>query len=355
MVLAAGVLGTATLALSTLPAGAVGLITRTFDYNGGPQSFVVPPGVTTATFTVAGAQGGANDRLPLDVFLGGFSKDPGARGGSVTATIPVSPGETLQINVGGTNGFNGGGLPGGCNSIPSPPGLPCHGTQLQPVDTSGLLTYSAGGVGGGASDVRQAGNGLNDRVIVAGGGGGRGGFGDSKESGVGGVGASPSGGDASLEIPTCPCMDYGKPGSGGGTTAGGAAGLRGPDYGPFGGFADGRAGAAGSGGNGGTVDDGLDVFLPTQLFPSGQPVFVNGGSGGGGGGGWYGGGGGGAGFVSTNIFFSLLPFFEFGGDPGGGGGGGSSHGPPGATFANGTQNGNGQVTVTYAQTTPTLT
>ncbi|MGB8964955.1 MAG: glycine-rich protein [Candidatus Cybelea sp.] len=85
----------------------------------------------------------------------------GGNGGIVTATIAVTPGETLAIFVGGEGtgdtsncspgsdgGFNGGGAGGSEN-------------------------YCLNGTGGGgASDVRQGGDELGDRVIVAGRGGG---------------------------------------------------------------------------------------------------------------------------------------------------------------------------------------
>jgi len=74
-------------------------------------------------------------------------------GGSVKATIPVTPGEKLAIFVGGygatAGGFNGGGTGG---------------------STGG--SGGNGGGGGGASDVRQGGDRLANRVVVAGGGGG---------------------------------------------------------------------------------------------------------------------------------------------------------------------------------------
>lgn len=85
--------------------------TMTFDYTGAMQSFVVPSGVTSVTVTATGAGGGAD---------GCF----GASGGGVTvATITVTPGETLDVFVGGqggtastptggAGGYNGGGAGG---------------------------------------------------------------------------------------------------------------------------------------------------------------------------------------------------------------------------------------------------
>jgi hypothetical protein len=76
-------------------------------------------------------------------------------GGVVSASLPVTPGETLNLYVGTQPktvagapqwGWNGGG-------------------------TSG---YGIPGGGGGATDIRRAGSALANRVLVAGGGGGRG-------------------------------------------------------------------------------------------------------------------------------------------------------------------------------------
>jgi hypothetical protein len=78
-----------------------GATTCVFAYTGAAQTWTVPAGVTSATFDVFGAQGG-----------------DGGKGGEVKATLPVTPGETLQIVVGGmgaasgcnhAGGFNGGG------------------------------------------------------------------------------------------------------------------------------------------------------------------------------------------------------------------------------------------------------
>ena len=255
-----------------------------FAYSGGAQSFTVPSGITRVTITAAGAQGGYSDGG------GGLG---GGLGGSVTATIPVTPGQVLTVFVGGIGnnpydgygnggGFNGGGS-GGC----------------------GCGAYGFGGSGGGASDVRQGGSALSNRVVVAGGGGG-GAFEDTP----GGAGGGVAGGAGS-----------GTPGYGGGggtATAGGAAGAAGS----YPTCIVGGAGSAGLGGGGGG---------------SSQTENCSDYGGGGGGGGYYGGGGGGAG----------------GGDQGGylgGGGGGSGFVEAraiGVTFGTGTQTGNGQVSMSW--------
>src|ERR687897_1340439 len=89
----------------------------TFTYTGSAQSWTVPEGVTQATFDVFGAEGGS---VPFG--------SVGADGGKASATIAVTEGERLQVNVGGrggngsvfgdatvpggTGGFNGGGARG---------------------------------------------------------------------------------------------------------------------------------------------------------------------------------------------------------------------------------------------------
>lgn len=123
---------------------------RMFIYTGKKQHFDVPQGVKSLTIVARGAVG-----------AGGSSGFGGGLGGHVFAVVPVRPGETLSVFVGGagsvgTGGesFNGG-APGG--EYPY-----CHGS------------YCYGFGGGGASDVREGGDSLRNRIIVAGGGGGDG-------------------------------------------------------------------------------------------------------------------------------------------------------------------------------------
>jgi hypothetical protein len=162
---------------------------QTFDFTGGNQFFVVPDGVTQIRIQADGAQA-----EPIGT--------PGL-GGSVTATIRVTPSETLTVVVGGANSTNGGGLGGG--------GTP------------------GGANGGGASDVRQGGSALGNRVVVAGGGGA--GFGGSS----GGHGGGALGGSAGSN-------GVGGNGGAGGTTVAGAGGA--------GTGANGSPGQSGTGGNG---------------------------------------------------------------------------------------------------------
>jgi len=195
---------------------------QTFNYTGGAQTWTVPCGVSSVTVDAYGAQGGDNAAL-------------GGRGGRLQASVPVSPGQTLNIYVGGagtscnTGGYNGGGA------------------------TS--CTYTQSRVGGGASDVRIGGTDLANRAVVAAGGGGAG----------YNWGSSPcdNGGNAGGLIGSAnpPCVT-GCSGGGGSQTFGGAAGT-------YSGWSSGVAGSVGQGGSGGAGTGG-----------------------GGGGGGYFGGGGG---------------------------------------------------------------
>lgn len=218
--------------------------TVSFSTTGGPYTFTVPAGVTAIRARAVGGGGGN--------YLGAVV----TRGADVSATLPVSPGDTLYIYVAGNGGsgtaagFNGGGAGGGA-----------LGT----------------GSGGGASDIRTVSGDLNARILVAGGGGGSMIFHAGGDAGQAGL-ADPA---------------YGPAGPGTATN-GGAAGV---------GFSTpATPGTFGSGGTGG-------VF-------SGSNAFGGGGGGGwygGGGGSEYGGGGGGSSYVVpgatdvTNALSDLPP------------------------------------------------
>jgi hypothetical protein len=242
---------------------------KTFHYTGAKQSFKVPEGVIFVTISATGAQGG-----------GRFGGDPGR----VRAKVPVSPSETLTILVGGdasNAGFNGG-APGTSGYCPHH----CHGRG-----------------GGGASDVREHGKGLRNRIVVAGGGGGTGGYewpyGRGSAEGTGGVGGGEIAGPGGQN-------DGGGGGGGGGSQySGGAGGLGCPREND----GEGTNGTLGHGGVGGVQ---------------------NGTGGGGGGGGYYGGGGGGSGGYGC----SSSSGNGYPGLAGGGGGGSSYVEPSGQTLHN---------------------
>lgn len=227
----------------------------TFVYTGAVQTYTVPACVNSITVDARGGEGAT-----ITASLGG-------KGGKVQATIATTPGEVLNIYVGGaatgvTAGFNGGGLAG-----------------------------TGGAAGAGASDIRQGGTALSNRVIVAAGGAGVGTPAGCPTNSGGGDGGGLSGADGWW----CGSQTSSLRGQGGTQTTGGAGGN------------GGLPGALGVGGTGGS-------------------------QGGGGGGGLYGGGGGGV----------------------AGGGGGSSYAigtATGVTHTPGIQVGNGQITLTPIVTT----
>jgi len=196
--------------------------TITYTDTGREQLFIVPAGVTRLHVVAVGA-GGHSD------------SGTGGRGGVVAATLPVTAGLRLYIEVddaGGLAGEAGGG-----------------------VDVDG-------GRGGAASDIRTcavaatACHGLASRLLVAAGGGGGGASGTAGDTGGAGVAAGAPG----------PGIGGGSPGT---ATHGGAAGA--------GSYSDDEyKGSFGRGGYGSSYEHGEDT-------------------GGGGGGGYYGGGGGGPG------------------------------------------------------------
>jgi hypothetical protein len=204
-------------------------VTQTLGFTGTMQSFTVPVCVVSVSADVRGAQGG------------GPGGAPGGLGGRAQAVFTVTPGEVLQIWVGGagtyviataTGGFNGGA--GHANMYPN--------TTLA-------------GTGGGGSDIRRNPGGYTNRIVVGGGGGGGADSGGQNRAGGSGGGMTGGTGGAWNSWPL-------SGGQGGSQTAGGAAGVACCQT-PF-------PGTFGVGGNG--AGDGA--------------------GGGGGGGGWYGGGGG---------------------------------------------------------------
>lgn len=209
------------LFLSSIVASVTAQTTTTFNYTGSPQTWTVPPCVSSISVAVAGADGGGN--------LGG-------NGALVTATIPVTPGQVLTINIGGSGNSINGGYGGGGNGFAS---------------TDGNVNYNSSG-GGGATTISIGGT----PVVVAAGGGGAGGGSGVVAGGAGGCATGIAGSNT-----------FGFGGSPGTQVAGGVGGT------PWAGTPPGGSnGSLGQGGNGG--------FWQTA-------------SGGGGGGGYYGGGGGG--------------------------------------------------------------
>jgi hypothetical protein len=221
--------------------------------DGAGETYTVPADVTQLYVITAGAAGGSTAQTK-----------PVASGATVSAVLPVEPGQTLNVVVGcaGRRAADSTGGAGGAGYG--------HGGD----GGRSAFELSNGAGGGGASAVFHSDTGP---LLVAGGGGGSGGYGGRKSGGNGGKGSRKGGNGAK-----------GVSGGAGGkgaasSSADGAAGFRNP--------------FAGSGGGGGGGYGG------TKPSPSGPPVFLGGGGGGdiaepkviGGGGG----GGGGASFAAT--------------------------------------------------------
>ena len=265
--------------------------TQVFSYTGAMQTFTVPAGVTTLTIITKGAQG---QKATTTTSLPG-------NGGIAKGVLTVTPGQVLNVFVGGQAGYNGGGAYWGN------PGLTCNG--------------------GGASDVRFPGTALADRIIVAGAGGGVSGESGWGNGGHGGGGTAVGtnfvggqGGAGYLSVVaasggtsggTATTNTHGGPGGGGGLISGGV-GATSTGYGG----AVAGTGALGVGGFGLATATGC-----CQLYGCA-----------GGGGGYYGGGG------------------VAGGCCGGGGAGGGSSWTgtlASPSFTSGVQIGNGEVNFIY--------
>jgi hypothetical protein len=113
---------------------------------GAAQTWTVPDGVNAATFDVLGAQGG-----------GSF----GGAGGEAIATISLTPGQQLQVNVGGAGGNTGaGGFNGGGGYFGGGGGI----GGVTGRSTSGTVFVSPGARGGGGSGFGPAGVVFHDGV-----------------------------------------------------------------------------------------------------------------------------------------------------------------------------------------------
>jgi hypothetical protein len=216
---------------------------QTFTFTGAVQTFTVPCGVTTFTVDLRGGQGGYDASFPTS---GGY-------GGRVVTTITgVTPGQVIDVYVGGRGGLSGTGASGGA-------GWPNGGSGGY-FDYTGIGLFFGGG-GGGSSDIRVSPYGVGNIIAIAGGGGGCG-------QGPGAIYYSNGGAGG----------DPGTNGSNGGVAGGGTGATQ--IAGGTGGANDGGA----SGGNGSSFSGGYGGYTATLEY----------GAGGGGGGGYYGGGGGGA-------------------------------------------------------------
>lgn len=130
-----------------------GIATLKYDYTGNTQTFTAPAD-GDYTLEVAGAQGGDHPSTSKE-----NATSVGGQGGTSKGTIHLKDGETLYIEVGNKPyGYNGS----------------YNGSDSGWTGIAADGTYVGGSMvaGGGATDIRKGGNGIDNRIIVAGGGGG---------------------------------------------------------------------------------------------------------------------------------------------------------------------------------------
>ena len=191
---------------------------REFNYTGSVQTLELGPGIYR--YEVYGAQGAGSGA---------------GAGGRSFGTHTITSNTTLNIYVGGQNGWNGGGAAGRVTGVSSYVNYGCNG--------------------GGASDIRIGGTSLDNRIIVAGGGGG-GGYAGS--GGFGGAGGGLSGGNGTdntnpVSTGATQTSGYAKGQGGAGheeasyrsNSSGGGGGYWGGNAG--GGYGGSKSGAGGSG------------------------------------------------------------------------------------------------------------
>lgn len=238
-----------------------------FDFTGAIQTWTVPSGVTLIYVDVAGAQGGSG------------GTNIGGKGGKVSGIIAVTPGDVLQITVGGqstTNiavyGFGGNG--GRSTSFGT---IARAGGGLSAISTAAPVTQAnafliAGGGGGtptsGFAGNGGAGGGLNGISATSNYGGvfTRGGGATQL---AGGVAGTPSDGNSTL-----PTAGSAINGGAGGIVGGASAGWNGGGGGGAGYF--GGGGGAGGGNAQGSGGGGSSWTNPSLQQVSNIPNFNTG-------------------------------------------------------------------------------
>jgi hypothetical protein len=109
--------------------------TVTINYTGAPQNWTVPACVTSISVSLAGADGG-----------GGL----GGNGALLTATIPVTPGQVIALNIGGS------GVPAGAGYGGGGQGFASGGGGASTITIGGvpyMIAAGGGGEGGGSGIV----------------------------------------------------------------------------------------------------------------------------------------------------------------------------------------------------------
>lgn len=217
-----------------------------FDYTGAIQIWTVPAGVTRIFVDVAGAQGG------------NFNANAGGKGGKVSGLLTVSPGDVLQITVGGqptTNialyGFGGnGGRSTSYGTIARAGGGLSAISSAAPVTQTNAFLIAAGG-GGANANIGGFGGGIN-------GGNGAGIYagysihGKGATLSAGGVAGTPFVNDTNSPLPVGGIAINGGAGGVVGGASAGWNGGGGGGAGYFGGGGGAGGGSAQGGGGGGS-------------------------------------------------------------------------------------------------------
>ncbi|WP_436794870.1 glycine-rich protein [Actinospongicola halichondriae] len=334
----------ATTVLAPTAAGAAPF-EESFSFTGSAVEWTVPEGVTEITVEAFGAQGGTSAVAGFDDDSGIESVEAGTGGlgGVTTATIAVTPGETLSLAVGGRGGDGSASVVDGDDAAPA---------VILATGTPGAAGFNGGGCGavGTAATSTQSDGADFDSALCDG---------------------TPSASDAHPEVAEIAAVAAASGGGGGATTVkrgtevlvaagggggAGAAAIRNTPDGTLQKTTATTDGGVGGGENGGDGESYSEVSPPTgggtqtdhgysgALDPSDDPsiaqqgeVAMNGGTrhvlvlaGGGAGGGWYPGG---ASMTNSS------------------GGGGSSH--PVTDTTAGVQEGDGLLNISGEATPPT--
>jgi hypothetical protein len=207
-------------ALVVLPSlAAASTTTVSFSYTGSAQSWTVPAGVSSITVDMAGGAGAGYPTL-----------GPGGSGGRVQGSVVVSPGEVLEVYVGGEGEFFAGGVNGssgeygggsGAAGRGNGDGAGGGGAASALVIASGTPLAIAAGGGGGTEYAGVDGGADGGLTGGAGGGGYLGGAGGTQSSGGAGNG---NGGAGAI----CAQNDCSGGGGGGGGYYGGNGGGNDP-------------------------------------------------------------------------------------------------------------------------------
>lgn len=220
-----------------------------YNYTGAAQTYTVPAGVTSINVWLWGAGGAGGDRT------GAGNAGAGGSGAFVKGTLAVTPGQVLQIIVGGrgtystTNGTHSGGFGGGGTAYQNAgSGGGYSGIFLTSVSFANARAIAGGGAGGGYGRARNFGGaggattGTNGAGLDATHTGGSGGT--LAAGGAGGAGTGTTSGTAGSQL---------LGGTGGNAGAGtyGGAGGGGGYYGGGGGYGSNQSGASGTWGSGG--------------------------------------------------------------------------------------------------------